>query len=501
MPLVPNCQHTITRTGRTTAGWLGLVLVLAGSVAASPAARASDVLVIYRGYSDDNAFKRTIAEVRHDLRSDNIVDVVDAEEIERRFSDLLVIEGDGEIIARCRGGRPPDLKLLEDDLEDLKRDLDFQGQVYAYDVAIDELLCAGESLSGEQAAKLFIERGMVHYKNGDEDLAQDDFRSAFVVYPGLEWNNRHTPKARDSFDAAKRAADDTYSYSLYVADAGPSGSGIRVDGRSVRPGDPEHLLPGEHMLAWSSRDGGDMGILSLWGSATLIGPMGLFDFLFRDPVDRIEERLHERVLEEIAWLEDVDEVLLVEPILRQGSLANAGRYSSPARAGLGTGYARMSTFDYGALFFDLWIRASGIVHVETRVEFDMTNGRATGVEPEDTDGDGVPDEDAVTLSDYYALPSVTLGIGFRETHGPIQPGGGLGLRLYFTGPSLIVMPGVVGHGGVDIRPWSPPVVLRVNMMLGANLASAGNDKLGRSLAWEGGGRVIFGLNVGAGFIL
>ncbi len=470
------------------------------SVGFAGAAHASDILFIYGGYADDNAYKRTVQRAKQDHNHDRIVHIITGDELERRYADLLIIEGDAEVIDRCGGGRPPDLKLLEEDMAELKREMDLEGQIYAYDVAIDELVCAGDRLPREEAAALYIKRGMVHYKNGETDAAQDDFEAAFILDPAHEWDNRHTPKAKSDFEAAKLAAYDTYNHNVYVAEDGPNSSGIRIDGLSVRPGDPLKLLPGEHLISWWGKDGGEDGILNTWGTATLIGPMGLFDFLFREPLDQTEEWLLEQVLDEIAYIEDVDRVVLLDPVIPEGSLARAGRYGSPARAGVGTGYARIGDFNYGSAYLDLWLRISGIVHAELKVEFDITSGRATGASATEDGLDEGVDPATLQISDYYYLPSVQVGIGFRESHGPVQPGGGLAARVYFTGPSLIVMPAIVGYGGIDIRAWEAPVVARIGVLAGGNLASGGNDALGRSLD-ESADRFVFGLNIGAGFIL
>ena len=480
--------------------WLGPLLGLLCSIGVPGAAHADDILFIYGGYADDNAYKRTLQKAKQSYNTDRIVATITAGDLESRYADLIIIEGDAEVLDRCGGGRPPDLKLLEEDMAELKRDMDLEGQIYAYDIAIQELVCAGDRLPRDEAADLYIKRGMVHYKNGDTDMAQEDFESAFILDPSHEWNDRHSPKARKDFDAAKSAAYDGYSHSIYAAEDGPNGSGIRIDGLTIRPGDPVKLLPGQHLISWWGRDGGDDGILNMWGTATMIGPMGLFDFLFREPLDRTEEWLLEQVLDEIAYIEDVDQVVLLEPVIPEGSLARAGRYGSPARAGIGTGYARLSSFDYGSAYLDLWLRISGIVHAELKVEFDITSGRATGASATEEALDDDVDPATLEISDYYYLPSVQIGIGFRESHGPVQPGGGIAARVYFTGPSLIVMPAIVGYGGVDIRAWQAPIVARIGILAGANLASGGNDSLGRSLE-ESADRFIFGANIGVGFIL
>lgn len=478
---------------------LGLLAVGLGSLGVSPPASARDVVFLYGGYSDDVAFKRTVREGRLDHTGDRVVDVIAGEDLEELYDDLIVLEGEGEILW-CGGGSPPDMKLLEIELEELKRQLDFQGQVDAYTRAIEQLPCAGERFDAAEAAALYVARAMVHYKNGDEDLAQDDFWSAFVIDPGHQWDKRHTPKAKPDFEAAKADADEAYSYSVYAADDGPFGSGIKIDGRALRAGEPVYLLPGDHLISWRGKGDGDSGILRIDGSVTLIASPGLLDFLFREPADRVEEWLREEVLDELRWREDVDDVVLLEPKFAAGSLSKGGRYASLARAAVGGGYTRYSTFDYGAIPLDLWIRISGPVHAELRVEFALTSGSVTTA-----GGTAAPPDDGETAgesSDYYVLPAVQIGVGFRETHGPVQPGGGIAARFYFTGPSLLLMPAVVVPGGVDIRAWDAPVAVRIGGVIGAIVASDGNDPLGRDLDAEGeSGRLVAGFNLSAAFIL
>jgi len=474
-------------------------VVAIGSLGLIAPVSARDLVFVYGGYSDDNAYKRTVREARTAHAPDRIVDVISGDDLEERYDDLIILEGEGEVLW-CSGGAPPDLKLLEMELEELKRQLDFQGQVDAYTRAIDHLACAGDRFDAAEAAALYVERAMVHYKNGEEDLAQDDFWSAFVIDPGHEWNKRHTPKAKPDYEAAKADADQEYSYSVYVADDGPLGSGIKVDGRTLRAGDPVYLLPGDHLISWRGKGDGDCGILRIDGSVTLIAAQGLLDFLFREPDDRVEEWLHEAVLDEIAWREDVDDIVLLEPKLAAGSLSKGGRYGSPARVAIGGGYTRFSTFDYAAIPLEAWVRISGFVHAELRFEFGISSGSATtvgGVEEPPDDGD-----DTGEASDYYLLPTVQLGIGFRETHGPVQPGGGIGVRFCFSGPELLLMPAVVVQGGVDIRPWDAPVAVRVGGVIGAIVATGSKDEAERDLDAEGEtGRLIAGFNLSAAFIL
>ena len=463
-----------------------------GSLAPATVAHAEDILLIYGGYSDDNAYARTIEQAQLDYSRDTIVDTLDTFDLERRFTDLLVVEGEAEIVRDCDGGAPPDLRLLEQELERLKRNLDYEGMIFAYTVAIEELACAGDRLPRQDAAALYVKRGMAYFKADEIDLARSDFGKAFVIDPSHPWDKRNTPKAMDDFEDVRSEVASEYSYALYVADDGPSGSGIHIDGVPARPGTPIRLLPGEHMIAWSGPDSDDSGILQVWSGATLLGAMGLFDFLFREPKDQEEERLRDKVLEELAWLEDVDRVVLLEPVFTRGSLAKGGRFSSPARIGLAGGYSRFAYFDYGNFNADLWLRIYNVLHAELKVQFDMTSGRQTG---------GEVTEEEATASDFYMMPSVQIGLGGRVTHGTFQPGGGMAVRLHFTGPSLILMPTLVFHGGLDIRPWDPPIVLRFNLLWGMILTSGDNDSAGRTLEWSDGGRGIFNFSFGFGFIL
>jgi len=471
---------------------VGLAAAATGSLALAGDARAEDILLLYGGYSDDNAYDRTIEQAVVQYAKDTIVDTLDAYDLERRFGDLLVVEGEAEIVRECEGGQPPDLKLLEQELERLKRNLDYEGMVYAYSVAIDELACAGNRLSRQEAASLYVKRGMAQFKAGEIDRARDDFASAFVIDPSHPWDKRHTPKAMGDFEEVRDSVAGEYSYALYVADDGPSGSGIHLDGLAARPGTPIRLLPGEHLIAWSGPDSHHAGILQVWSGATLIGPQGLFDFLFRDPAGQEEQRLRDAVLAEIAYLEDVDRVVLLDPVFTRGSLAKRGRFSSPGRIALAGGYSRYAYFDYGNFNADLWLRIYNVLHAELKVQFDMTSGRRTG---------GEVAEGEASTSDFYMMPSVQVGLGGHVTHGNFQPGGGMAVRLHFTGPSLILMPTLVFHGGLDIRPWEPPIVLRFCVLWGMILTSGDNDSAGRTLEWSDGGRGIFNFSFGFGFIL
>jgi len=476
--------------------WVGPLLALVGSLALPGAAGARDILAIYGGYSDDNAFRRTVDQAHEDHPTDDIVAVVAGEELERRYDDLVLVVGDGEILRDCAGGDPPDLKLLEEELDRLRQDIDYDGQLFAYDIAIEELACAGERLSDTEAASLYVQRGLVHHKLGDIDAAREDFYAALLIAPDLEWDKRHSPKAKDDFRDMQIDAADAHTHALYVAEDGPSGTGIRVDGRGARTGEAFRLASGDHLLSWRGSGEGDSGLLKVWGSVTVLGAEGLFDFLFRTPRDRAEEELREYLLDELAYREDVDEVILLDPVIPTGSLARGGRYSSPARTGLGSGYARTSRFNYGIASLDLWLRLKGLVHLELRGEFDITTGKQTGVTGEETTEDT---EDTPEYSDVYVFPSFQIGAGVRETHGTLQPGGGLGVRLYFTGPSLIVLPALIFHGGVDIRGWTAPVVIRLGIAGGFFLGGGNNDTLGRDLT--GPGRGIFNANLGVGFIM
>jgi len=471
---------------------IGLVVVALGSLAPAGDACAEDILLLYGGYSDDNAYDRTIEQAHVDYSRDTIVDTLDTFDLERRFTDLLVVEGEAEIVRDCGGGPPPDLRMLEQELERLKRNLDYEGMIFAYGVAIDELACAGDRLPRQEAAALYIERGMAWFKADEIDRARDDFAKAFVIDPTHPWNKRHTPKAMNDFEEVRDSVAGEFSYALYVADDGPSGSGIHIDGVPMRPGTAMRLLPGEHLFAWNGPESEDSGILQVWSGATLLGSLGLFDFLFREPADQQEERLREAVLDEIAYLEDVDRVVLLDPVFTRGSLAKSGRFSSPGRIALAGGYSRFAYFDYGNFNADLWLRIYNVLHAELKVQFDMTSGRRTG-------GDATDEE--ASPSDFYMMPSVQIGLGGHVTHGNFQPGGGMAVRLHFTGPSLILMPTLVFHGGLDIRPWEPPIVLRFNLLWGMILTSGDNDSAGRTLEWSDGGRGIFNFSFGFGFIL
>jgi hypothetical protein len=463
-------------------------------------AGARDLLMIYGGYSDDNAFRRTIDQAYEEYPTDHIVRVVGGEELERRYDDLVLVVGGGELLRECSGGDPPDLKLLEEELDRLRQDIDYEGQIFAYDIAIEELACAGERLSGTDAAELYVQRGLVHHKIKDVDSAREDFYAALLIDPQLEWDKRHSPKARDDFRDMQIEAEDAHTHALYVAEDGPSGTGIRVDGRSAREGDAFRVASGDHLLSWRGTGEGDSGLLKVWGSVTVIGAEGIFDFLFRQPRDQAEEELREYLLDELAYREDADDVVLLDPVIPSGSLARAGRYSSPARTGLGSGYARTSHFNYGIASLDLWLRLKGLVHLELRGEFDITTGKPTGVtDDEETIEPETEDEEASEYSDVYVSPSFQIGVGVRETHGMLQPGGGIGVRLYFTGPSLIVLTSLIFHGGVDIRMWDAPVVIRAGIAGGFFLGGGNNDQLGRDLT--GPGRAIFNANIGVGFIL
>lgn len=479
---------------------IGLAIVLGSSLGPVFQAQARDVLFIYGGYADDNAYDRTLEQAEMDHPNDRVIGVLDAYDLDRTFADLLVVEGESEVIGTCDSGMPPDLKLLEKELERLKQDLDFEGMIFAYNVAIEELACAGDSLTRQDAASLYVERGMVHFKNSEVELARVDFGKAFILDPSHAWDRRHTPKAESDFEAVRDEIAGEYSYALFVAEDGPYGSGVAIDGVTMRPGQPMRLLAGEHLISWRGGDEIHSGILEVWSTATLIGAMGLFDFLFRDPRDMEEEKLQERVLEEIRIAEDVDDVVLLEPVFVRGSLAKRGRFSSPGRAAFAGGYSRYSYFDYGNFHADLWLRIYNVLHAEMTVQFDMTSGRQTG----GVIGEPDPEEEEtvqITASDYYMMPSVSLGVGGRVTHGDAQPGGGMGIRLHFTGPSLILMPTLVFHGGVDLRPWEPPIVLRINLLWGVILTDGSNDSAGRDLEWGGGGRGIFNVSFGFGFIL
>lgn len=476
--------------------WVGLLVALAGS----PAARAGDVLFIYGGYADDNAYERTLEQAYEDHRNDRVVDTLDAYDVERAFEELLVVEGEAEVVRFCDGGPPPDLKMLEDELERLKRNLDFEGQIFAYTIAIDELVCAGENLSQQEAASLYVQRGMVHHKNGAVDQARDDFRRAFVLSPEHAWDKRHTPKARADFDEIREQAADEYSYSIYVADDGPYGSGITIDGIKASVGAPIRLTPGEHLISWRAGDHVNSGIIEVWSTATMIGPMGLFDFLFRIPKDQAEERLRDAMLVEMAWYDEVDEVVPLEPLFVRGSLAKMGRFSSPARAGFGGGYSRYSYFNYGSVNAELWLRIWNVIHADLRAQFDITSGRPTGGEVI-TDPEAEEATTGPAQSDYYMMPTVQIGVIGQWTQGKVQPGGGLGFRLQFTGPSLIVQPAMVFRGGVDLRPGKAPIVIRFNILGGFILTAGENDSAGRSLEWADGGRGIFNFSFGLGFVL
>jgi hypothetical protein len=474
-------------------------LAVLGSLALPSSASARDLLLIYGGYSDDNAFRRTIDQAYEDYATDHVVRVVGGEELERRYDDLVLVVGDAELLRECAGGDPPDLKLLEEELDRLRQDIDYEGQLFAYDIAIEELACAGERLSGADAATLYVQRGLVSHKLGDTDAAREDFYAALLIEPQLEWDKRHSPKARDDFRDMQIKAADAHTHSLYVADDGPSGTGIRIDGRSARAGEAERIASGDHLLSWRGTGEGDSGLLKVWGSVTVVGAEGLFDFLFRKPRDQAEEELREYLLDELAYREDVDEVILLDPVIPSGSLARGGRYSSPARTGLGSGYARTSHFNYGIASLDLWLRIKSLVHLELRGEFDITTGKPTGVSDDETAEPVADDEEATEYSDVYVSPSFQIGAGVRETHGIVQPGGGIGIRLYFTGPSLIVLTSMIFHGGVDIRAWNAPVVIRAGLAGGFFLGGGNNDQLGRDLT--GPGRGIFNANIGVGFIL
>ncbi len=476
---------------------VGPLLLAFGSLALPAEALARDLLFIYGGFSDDNAFRRTVDQAYEDYAHDDIDRVLGGEELERRYDELVLVVGDGELLRECSGGDPPDLKLLEAELERLRMDIDYEGQLFAYDIAIDELVCAGERLTGAESASLYVQRGLVHHKLGDTDEAREDFYSALVIAPDLEWDKRHSPRARDDFEEVRLEVDDAYTYPMYAAEDGPAGTGIRVDGESLRAGEDLRLRAGDHLLSWRGTGEGDSGLLKVWGSVTVLGAEGLFDFLFREPRDQAEEELRDLALLELAELEGVDEVILLDPIIPTGSLARGGRYSSPARTGLGSGYARTSRFNYGIASLDLWLRLKSLVHLELRGEFDITSGQPTGVS-----GDEETEETEDTESEYadvYMFPSFQIGVGVRETHGVVQPGGGVGMRLYFTGPSLIVLPSLMFHGGVDIRMWEAPVVIRAGVAGGFFLGGGNNDQLGRDLT--GAGRGIFNANVGVGFIL
>ena len=477
---------------------LGLLCALIGS----PVAHAGDVLFIYGGYADDNAYERTLEQGYDDFRNDRVVDTLDAFDVERRFQELLVVEGEADLVVEkiCDGGLPPDLKMLEDELERLRRDLDFEGQIFAYTIAIDELNCAGEKLSPQEIASLYVERGMVHHKNGDVDSARDDFRRAFVISPDHAWDKRHTPKARSDFEEVRDQSADEYSYSIYVADDGPYGSGIHIDGIKLSVGAPLRLAPGEHIISWRAGDQVNSGIFEVWSTATLLGPMGMFDFLFRDPRDQDEERLRGTLLAEMAWYEDVDEVVPLEPVFMRGSLAKMGRFSSPARAAFGGGYSRYSYFNYGSVNAELWLRIWNVIHADLRAQFDITSGRPTGGEVI-TDPESEEAYDGPAQSDYYMMPTVQLGLLGQWTQGKVQPGGGLGFRLQFTGPSLIVQPAMVFRGGVDLRPGKAPLVIRLNILWGFILTAGENDSAGRDLEWADGGRGFFNFSFGLGFIL
>ncbi len=488
--------------GRRPALWIGPLLVALGSLAPAGECLARDLLLIYGGFSDDNAYRRTIDQAYEDHASDRIEVVLGGEMLERRYDELVLVVGEGELVRECRGGDAPDLKLLEAELDRLRMDIDYEGMVFAYDIAIDELVCAGEALSGADAAGLYVQRGLVHHKLGDEESAREDFRAALVIDPEREWDKRDSPKARPLFDDEMYESRDAYTYALYAAEDGPSGTGIRVDGRSVRAGEPMRLATGDHLLSWHGTGMGDSGVLQVWGTVTVLGAEGVFDFLFREPRDQAEVELRDLLLFELAEIEDVDEVILLDPIIPTGSLARGGRYSSPARTGLGSGYARTSHFNYGIASLDLWLRLKSLVHLELRGEFDITRGRATGVteeEGEEVTEELPEDEEDSGISDVYMFPSFQIGVGVRETHGTFQPGGGIGMRLYFTGPSLIVLPALMFQGGVDIRGWEAPVVIRAGIAAGFFLGGGNNDQLGRDLT--GHGRGIFNANIGVGFIL
>lgn len=477
---------------------VGPLLVALGSLAPAGECLARDLMLIYGGFSDDNAYRRTIDQAYEDHEHDRVELVLGGEALERRYDELLLVVGEGELIRECRGGDAPDLKLLEAELDRLRMDIDYEGMVFAYDIAIDELVCAGEALTGAEMASLYVQRGLVHHKLGDEESAREDFHAALAIDPDREWDKRDSPKARSVFDDVRYEAEDAYTYAMYAAEDGPSGTGIRVDGRSVRAGEPQRLMTGDHLLSWHGTGMGDSGLLQVWGTVTVLGAEGIFDFLFREPRDQAEVELRDMLLFELAELEDVDEVVLLDPIIPTGSLARAGRYSSPARTGLGSGYARTSHFNYGIASLDLWLRLKSMVHLELRGEFDITRGKPTGVTDEETE-EPTDEETDSEVSDVYMFPSFQIGVGVRETHGVFQPGGGVGMRLYFTGPSLIVLPALVFHGGVDIRGWEAPVVIRAGIAGGLFLGGGNNDQLGRDLT--GRGRGIFNANIGVGFIL
>ena len=460
-------------------------------------ANAREIIFIYGGYEDDNAYTRTLDQAKREYAGDRVAETLDTLDLDYRFSDLMLFDGDAEMVATCDGGPPPDLKLLETELERLKRSLDFEGMVFAYNVAIEELACAGTSFSASEAAALYVERALVHFKNGDDDLARADFRRAFVIDPDLPWNKRHTPKAKDDFERARMEMADAYTVSLYVADDGPSGSGVFIDGVQLRPGVATRVVPGTHLIHWGGADDGDSGLLDVYESTTFLGARGLFDFLFREPVDQAEENLRMAALHEMAYREDVDSVVPLDPVFARGSLARQGRFASPARAGFGGGYSRYSQFNYGNVHADLRIRIYAALHAELKAQFDMTSGKATG----GTVAGEVPEEDETPLrSDYYMMPTITLGLAGHLTHGPVQPGGGMGIRLDFTGPSLLLLPSLVFHGGVDMRPWTAPIVLRLDVHWGMILGSDSNTGE-RPIAWSDGTRGIFGATIGVAFIL
>jgi hypothetical protein len=489
-----------TRTpGRVRRCLLSALTVLALGCALAPAtaALARDILFVYGGYEDDNAYGRTLELAKREHAGDRVAETLDALDLEYRFSDLMVFDGDAEVITTCDGGAPPDLKLLEAELERLKRSLDFEGMVFAYNVALEELACAGTSFTRAEAASLYAERAMVHFKNGDEGLARADFRRAFVIDPSLPWNKRHTPKAKDDFERARMETADAYTVSLYVADDGPSGSGVFIDGVQLRPGTATRVVPGTHLIAWAGPDGGESGLIDIYDTTTFIGSRGLFDFLFREPVDQAEEALRYAVLEEMAWREEVGKVVLLDPVFARGSLARQGRFASPARAGFGGGYSRYSQFNYGAFHADLRIRIYQALHAELKAQFDMTSGKATGGT---VTGEVEEEDEAPLRSDYYVMPTITLGLGGHLTHGQFQPGGGIGIRLDFTGPSLLLLPSLLFHGGLDMRPWDPPIVLRLDIQWGMIIASSSNTG-DRPLSWSGGTRGIFGATLGVAFIL
>ena len=464
--------------------WLTLAIALA-----APVAEAREVLLIYGGVTDDPFYELTVRDARSDYVRDRVVGLVGGEQLADRFASLVFLEGEGSIRA-CAGGDPPDLTLLDQEIERLRADLDYGGQIDQYTEAIEDLVCAGSQLARSDVVGLYVDRALAHFKNGDEYAARSDFRRAFAIDPRRAWDERHTPRARRLFDKA-RAETSADVNPVHLAAGGLHGSGIRIDGRPLRAHAPLRIGSGDHVITWQSQDGGgDCGLLTLRGPVTLIGAEGLHAFLFRDPRDVSEERLREDVLAQLTRWEGVDELVLLQPNDLRGRPVR-GRTPGPRfGAAVSLGYARFSEDDYFAIPVELWIRLVAGLHVDLRLDLALSQGPTTVVLSEGEEYDFQE-----PIRDTYLLPAFQFGIGWRHGRGPVQPGGGVGLKLLFSGPGSLVLPAIVGHGGVDIRPWAAPLAIHVHAQVGMIAGDGGDDLAGRGLGVDAS-RIVVGFAAG-----